>query len=233
VSIFSLRFQAKENVKNVFARYNDPVKRAEDQLSIEKKIIERGSIDIKMPGLIDPYFMRDNLLAFFADRLKVYLKGQGARHDLIDAVFSLEGQDDLLLIVRRVEALGEFLETEDGAALLAGIKRASNILRIEEKKDEHSFDDFPVDENLFEQGEERALFKAMGKMEREAGEALEREDFTAAMKALAELKGPVDDFFEQVTVNADDEKLRRNRLALLARIRRATLSIADFSKIEE
>jgi glycyl-tRNA synthetase beta chain len=172
-----------------------------------------------------------DLLDFFADRLKVYLRDQGARHDLIDAVFSLGGQDDLLMIVRRVEALGKFLQTEDGANLLAGTKRASNILRIEEKKDGRTYDGTP-DPTLFEKEEEKILEAKLTEAEQAAKTAVECEDFEAAMTALAQLRAPVDAFFDNVTVNAEDADLRENRLKLLNRIRAATLTVADFSRIE-
>jgi glycyl-tRNA synthetase beta chain len=173
----------------------------------------------------------NHLLSFFADRLKVHLRDQGARHDLIDAVFALGGQDDLLLIVRRVEALGEFLETDDGANLLAGAKRAQNILRIEEKKDGRSFDG-ALDPALFAQDEETALAAAIDTAEADARTAVRDKDFEAAMTALAGLRAPVDAFFDKVTVNADDGALRENRLKLLSRIRTATLQVADLSKVE-
>jgi len=170
-----------------------------------------------------------NLLAFFADRLKVYLRDQGARHDLVDAVFALGG-DDLLMIVARVDALGRFLETEDGEHLLAGAKRAMNILRIEEKKDGRSFDEAP-DPARLEQPQEKALAKAVDEVEKAAASAIENEDFEAAMSAMALLRAPVDAFFDNVTVNADDPALRENRLRLLNRIRATTQTVADFSKI--
>ncbi|MCJ2011474.1 glycine--tRNA ligase subunit beta [Methylobacterium sp. J-076] len=174
-----------------------------------------------------------DLLAFFADRLKVYLRDQGARHDLVDAVFALPGQDDLLLIVRRVEALQRFLETEDGKNLLAGYKRAANILRIEEKKDGRAYDAAP-DAALAARGEpaERALAEALQTARAEASKAVAAEDFSGAMRALSTLRAPVDAFFTDVTVNADDPKLRENRLALLNALRAATREVADFSKIE-
>ncbi len=172
-----------------------------------------------------------DLLDFFADRLKVYLRDQGARHDLIDAVFSLGGQDDLLMIVRRVEALGKFLQTEDGANLLAGTKRASNILRIEEKKDGKAYDGLP-DPTRLEKEEEKILEAKLTEAEQAAQAAVECEDFEAAMTALAQLRAPVDAFFDNVTVNAEDPSLRENRLKLLNRIRAATLTVADFSRIE-
>jgi glycyl-tRNA synthetase beta chain len=170
-----------------------------------------------------------SLLNFFADRLKVYLHDQGARHDLVDAVFTL-GDDDLLMIVDRVQALGRFLDTENGEHLLIGIKRAMNILRIEEKNDSSTFDQ-QLDPNLFDQPEEKELATAVVEMQKTATKAIANEDFEAAMVAMAKLRAPVDAFFDHVTVNADDPKLRENRLRLLNQIRATTLEVADFSKI--
>ena len=173
----------------------------------------------------------DDLLFFFADRLKVQLRDQGARHDLVDAVFSLEGQDDLLMIVRRVEALGKFLDTDDGKNLLAGYKRATNIIRIEEKKDKREYVGAP-DAALYQLPEEKALAGAIATAKDDASSAVAREDFAAAMTAMASLRPAVDAFFDKVTVNADDKALRENRLKLLNEIREATRAVADFSKIE-
>lgn len=173
----------------------------------------------------------DDLLSFFADRLKVQLREQGARHDLVDAVFALEGQDDLLMVVRRVEALGKFLDSDDGKNLLAGVKRASNILRIEEKKDGKSYNG-SVDAKLLDAAEEKALASAVATANSEASAAVAKEDFAAAMTALAKLRPFVDAFFDKVTVNADDKAVRANRLTLLNEIREATRAVADFSKIE-
>jgi glycyl-tRNA synthetase beta chain len=172
-----------------------------------------------------------DLLPFFADRLKVQLRDQGARHDLVDAVFSLGGQDDLLMVVRRVEALGKFLETDDGKNLLAGAKRASNILGIEEKKDKRAFDGAP-DTSLYKLDEEKALARAIDQVKSEAGAAVVKEDFAAAMTAMAKLRPAVDAFFDKVKVNDDEPKVRENRLKLLNEIRAATRAVADFSKIE-
>jgi len=172
-----------------------------------------------------------DLLAFFADRLKVQLREQGARHDLVDAVFSLEGQDDLLLIVRRVEALGQFLNTEDGKNLLAGYKRATSIIRIEEKKDNTSYTGAPNPE-LYRQAEEWELARAIDVAKTDASSAVGREDYAAAMRAMAKLRPHVDAFFDKVTVNVDERDLRANRLRLLNEIREATRAVADFSKIE-
>jgi len=173
-----------------------------------------------------------DLLTFFADRLKVQLREQGARHDLVDAVFALGGQDDLLMIVRRVEALGKFLESDDGKNLLAGTKRASNILSIEEKKDKRTFDGAP-DAALYSLDEEKALAKAIGEVKAEASASVAKEDFAAAMSAMAKLRPPVDAFFDKVRVNDDDAKVRENRLKLLGEIRSATRAVADFSKIQD
>jgi glycyl-tRNA synthetase beta chain len=175
--------------------------------------------------------LASDLLAFFADRLKVQLREQGARHDLVDAVFALEGQDDLLLIVRRVEALAKFLETDDGKSLLAGIKRATNIIRIEEKKDGREYTGAP-DPKLYQLDEELALARAIDAAKTEAERAVIAEYFEAAMRAMASLRPHVDEFFDKVTVNVDDKPLRENRLKLLNEIRAATRAVADFSRIE-
>jgi glycyl-tRNA synthetase beta chain len=173
----------------------------------------------------------DDLLSFFAERLKVQLREQGARHDLVDAVFALGGQDELLLIVRRVEALGKFLDTDDGKNLLAGIKRGVNILRIEEKKDKKEYTAAP-DASLLKEPQEKALAGAIATAKKDASAAVAKEDFAAAMSAMAKLRPHVDAFFDKVTVNADDAKLRENRLKLLNEIREATRAVADFSRIE-
>ncbi len=179
----------------------------------------------------NPGPIADDLLEFFADRLKVYLRDKGIRHDLIDAVFALGDQDDLLMIVKRVEALSAFLETEDGSNLLAGVKRALNILRIEEKKDKTRFEGNPL-QNLLVVGEEKELHRAVTTAIAQSLTSVKTENFAEAMAALAKLRGPVDEFFDKVVVNADDPNFRENRLKLLNRIREATTNVADFSKIE-
>ncbi len=171
------------------------------------------------------------LLAFFADRLKVSLKEKGVRHDLIDAVFALGGEDDLVRLLARVEALGAFLASDDGANLLVAARRASNIAGIEAKKDGASFE-APVDPALLAQAEEKDLFARLSGVEEAVRKAVGVEDFAAAMRALASLRGPLDAFFEHVTVNADDPALRANRLKLLSQIRRTTMLVADFARIE-
>ncbi len=175
--------------------------------------------------------LASDLLAFFADRLKVHLRGEGVRHDVIDACFRLGGQDDLVLLVRRVHELQKFLATEDGANLLAGYRRAANILAAEEKKDGRAYDD-PPDPARAEAAEEKALLAALDAAEPALDDALAREDFAAAMAGLAGLRAPIDAFFEAVVVNVEDEDLRANRLRLLNRVRRATGRVADLSAIE-
>jgi glycyl-tRNA synthetase beta chain len=171
------------------------------------------------------------LLAFFADRLKVYLRDKGARHDLIDAVFALPGQDDLMIIVRRVEALGLFLDSEDGRNLLAGYRRAANILRAEEKRDGAGAFASAHDPALLALPAEKDLADMLAAAGAAARERAGREDFEGAMRALATLRPPVDAFFLDVTVNADDPDLRRNRLRLLNELREAMHAVADFSKV--
>ncbi len=178
-------------------------------------------------------FDSQNLDAFFADRLKVHLRDRGIGHDLIDAVFSTSGGSDLVATVKRIEALREFLKTEDGENLLAGYKRAANIVRIEEKKDGPSIEySGEVDKSFFEQDEEKSLHAELQMARATAAKALKTENFSAAMAAMAPLRGPVDLFFEAVTVNADDPAIRRNRLCLLNQIRKTLGRVADFSKIE-
>lgn len=173
----------------------------------------------------------DNLLSFFADRLKVHLRGEGIRHDVIDACFQLGGQDDLVLLVSRVKSLQSFVETEDGKNLLAGYKRATNILAAEEKKDgvEYTLD---PDVKFASLPEETALFVALDHAEHAIAPALTAEDFAAAMSAMAALRAPIDAFFDKVTVNDDNDVVRRNRLCLLNRVKKVMEQVAVFSAIE-
>lgn len=202
----------------------DPYALRRAALGVIRIIVENGiRIDLlKLTG-----GDRD-LLSFFHDRLKVYLRDKGARHDLIDAVITPES-DDLLLVVSRVAALGIFLDTDDGKNLLAGTKRAANILAAEEKKGTAIA--AVVDPDLFIETAEKNLFEAIERAEQEASAAILIQDYSDAMRALSVLRAPVDEFFEAVLVNADDDAVRANRLALLARIRSATGQVADFSKI--
>ena len=172
-----------------------------------------------------------DLLSFFADRLKVHLKERGVRHDCIDAVFSLGTEDDLVRLLARVNAISAFLATPDGENLLIAYRRAANILKIEEQKDGRSYTSLP-DPALYASDEERLLFESLESESQAIASAIDNEQFAESMQSLAKLRGPVDDFFEHVTVNADDAKLRENRLKLLSRIRSALDGIADFAKIE-
>jgi glycyl-tRNA synthetase beta chain len=206
----------------------DPFALRRAALGVIRIVLDNKLRRLRLQSLIPK---TDDLLSFFADRLKVQLREQGARHDLVDAVFALEGQDDLLLIVRRVEALGEFLDSEDGKNLLAGYKRATNIIRIEEKKDARAYTGAPQSK-LYQQAEEKELAATIDAAKEEAARAVEKENFAAAMRAMAKLRPHVDAFFDKVTVNVDDKALRENRLKLLNQIREATRTVADFSRIE-
>ena len=210
------------------------------------------AIDEKPTGSKDPYALRraalgvirlvlenevrlplstkasDDLLAFFHDRLKVYLRDKGIRHDLIDAVITLQS-DDLLMSTRKAEALQKLIDSEDGTNLLAGYKRAANILAAEEKKGTTVAPS--VSHELLESDSELELEKTLNQIVENAAQAVEKEEYSSAMSELAKLREPVDSFFENVLVNVEDEKVRANRLALLARIRTATETVADFSKI--
>jgi glycyl-tRNA synthetase beta chain len=172
-----------------------------------------------------------NLLSFFHDRLKVFLKDQGIRHDVIDACLAMPGNDDLTLLVKRAEALAAFLKTEDGPNLLQGYKRANTILSQAEAKDGVEYS-FGADIKFAETDEERALFTALDAAEAAITPAMTAEDFPAAMAAMAQLRAPIDAFFTAVQVNADNQIVRRNRLNLLHRIRAICSGVADLTKIE-
>jgi glycyl-tRNA synthetase beta chain len=202
-----------------------------------KSKIERGSVlfptkemnEIEQETAYD-YAVAD-LLAFFADRLKVYLRDKGARHDLIDAVFALPGQDDLLMIVRRLEALGKLLDSEDGKNLIIGYRRAANILRAEEKRDgadafagKHVHTALALPAEIY-------LADAVASAGAAARERVKNEDFEGAMRALSPLRAPVDAFFLDVTVNDPDPETRVNRLRLLGELRAAMHEVADFSRV--
>ncbi len=199
-----------------------------------RNIVEKHTEDAFRLGYLEIASQIDNLMIFFEDRLKVQLREQNARHDLVDATLetgSLVEGHQLLLIVRRVEALGKFLDTEDGKNLLAGYKRATNIIRIEERRDKTEYTGEPSAE-LYRQAEEWELARAIDTAAAEATAAVAREDFAAAMSAMAKLRPHVDAYFDKVTVNVDDAPVRANRLKLLNQIRAATRAVADFSKIE-
>ncbi|MGX5665336.1 glycine--tRNA ligase subunit beta [Rhizobium daejeonense] len=201
----------------------DPYALRRAALGVVRIILERG---IRLPLLA---VIKDaDLLSFFHDRLKVYLRDQGARHDIIDSVLTPEA-DDLLMVARRAEALTAFITSEDGKNLLAGTKRATQLLAAEEKKGTVVAD--AVSEALLKLDAEQALFAAIKVASAEAADAVAKEDFRSAMQALSKLRAPVDTFFDDVLVNDDDAAIRANRLALLKAIREATGTVADFSKI--
>lgn len=202
------------------------------RLIVENKLrLPLGDAFAKAAGLYQGLGAPDGILDFFADRLKVHLREGGVRHDLVSAVFALGGEDDLVRLLARVTALQSVLSTDEGVNLLAGVRRAGNIVRAEEKKDGAAHDG-RTDDGLLAEDEEKALSQALIVAEDGADKALADEDFEAAMAALASLRGPVDAFFDKVTVNDYDPAVRRNRLALLARVGSAAHRIADFSKIE-
>ncbi|MEX3007914.1 glycine--tRNA ligase subunit beta [Hoeflea sp. TYP-13] len=201
----------------------DPYALRRAALGVIRLLLEN---EIRLPLL--QFGVSEDLLSFFHDRLKVYLRDKGARHDLIDAVISADA-DDLLMVLKRVEALGELLDSEDGQNLLAGTKRAANILAAEEKKNTRIAG--VVDAGLMTEPAEKSLSAAIDEAENTAAAAVRNEDFTAAMRALGELRRPVDAFFDDVLVNDEDQAVRANRLALLRRIRSATETVADFSRI--
>ncbi len=201
---------------------------ADDLLATVRRSLEPAGADAFAP---DEREVAGDVLSFLADRLKVALRDKGVRHDLIDAVFSLDGEDDLVRLVTRVEALQAFLKSSDGANLLAGYCRAANILRIEEKKDNRTYSGEP-DPQLLAQDEEKKLFTAMATANDLIKAELERERFVEAMTAMAQMRAPVDAFFDKVTVNDKDSNLRENRLKLLAQIVSTAHTVVDFSKIE-
>ena len=172
-----------------------------------------------------------DLLSFLHDRLKVHLRDQGIRHDVIDACLAMPGNDDLVLLVRRAEALAAFLKTEDGENLLQGFKRAANLLAQAEAKDGVEYS-FGADPKWAEYDEERAIFAALDAAEARIRPAMEREDFGEAMSALAALRAPLDAFLTAAQVNTENQVIRRNRLNLLSRIRKLCLEVADLTKIE-
>jgi glycyl-tRNA synthetase beta chain len=225
---YALRRAALGVIRIALAGKHDLVPRSLLEMHIKR--IRPGLSDVEISNVGDSF--KD----FFQERLKVQLRDEGARHDLVDAVLHLGGREaGIVSTVRRVEALGKFLDTEDGKNLLAGYKRATNIIRIEEKKDGREYVERP-DPSLYRQDEERALSQSIDAARNEASAAVASEDFEVAMRAMAKLRPHVDAFFDKVTVNvadgADKERLRENRLKLLNEIRDATRTVADFSRIE-
>jgi glycyl-tRNA synthetase beta chain len=219
----------------------DPFALRRAALGIIRLILENG-LRLPLRAAIDyasnafketNYGLRDvkpDLLTFVADRLKVHLRAEGVRHDLIAAVFAL-AEDDLVRLLARVDALAKFLDTEDGADLLIAYRRAANIVAIEERRDNRTYDG-PPDTTLFCEPAETQLYQSLSGMSTTLEPFLASENFDRAMGRLATLREPVDAFFDKVTVNTDDARLRENRLRLLSRIRAVMNQVADFSQIE-
>ncbi|MDE0049867.1 MAG: glycine--tRNA ligase subunit beta [Rhodospirillales bacterium] len=223
---FALRRAAIGAIRLIIENvYSLPLKRA-----FSNALAGYNGILPEEPG---PEATRDALLAFFVDRVKIDLRKRGVRHDWVSAVFGASGEDDLVRLLARVLAFGRFLDSEDGTNLLIAYRRAANILRIEEKKDGQSYEGEP-DTDLFDKdkAEERTLHKRIAIANTTVEFALAQANFEAAMKSMAELRKPVDAFFDNVTVNCEDPALRRNRLLMLSQIRSTLDRVADFSKIE-
>ena len=172
-----------------------------------------------------------DILSFTHDRLKVYLRDQGIRHDIIDACIAMDGSDDLTLLVKRARALSETLKTDDGENLIQGFKRANNILSQAEEADGVEYS-FGADPKFAETEAEKDLFTALDKAEAKITPAMAAQDFSTAMAAMADLRGPIDAFFEAVQVNAENPTVRRNRLNLLSRIRTICSAVADLTKLD-
>ncbi len=187
---------------------------------------------VKVKGLRPEADVAKDLMQFFTERLKVALKDQGVRHDLIDAVFAAKADDDLFRVVARANAVQEFLKTDDGANLLTAYKRAANILRDEQKKDAKTYSGKDVDEKLLAEEQEKALFKALSASGAKIRADIDKEDFKSAMSAMAGIRGAVDQFFDKIRVNAEDANLRANRLRMLGSIAGTMNDVADFSKLE-
>jgi glycyl-tRNA synthetase beta chain len=217
-----LALDAVEDEEKFLAQYDDANVRSEVRESIIRAMVN---------GDLEPNVVSTDLLSFFHDRLKVYLKDQGIRHDIIDACLAMPGNDDLTLLVKRATALSETLKTEDGANLLQGFKRANNILSQAEAKDGVEYS-FGADLKFAETDAERALFAALDQAEARIGPAMAAEDFGTAMAAMAALRAPIDAFFTAVQVNSDNPIVRRNRLNLLHRIRTVCSGVADLTRIE-
>ena len=208
----------------------DPFALRRAALGVTRLILD-NDLTISLTKLFGETEWSANLLGFFHDRLKVYLKDQGIRHDIIDACIAMDGSDDLTLLVKRAKALAATLSTDDGENLIQGFKRANNILTIEEAKDGVEYS-FGADPAHAQHDSERALFVALDEADTVIAPAMAAQEFGTAMAAMAELRGPIDAFFENVQVNADQQVVRRNRLNLLSRIRKTCLGVADLTRID-
>ena len=211
----------------------DPYALRRAALGVIRLVLENG-VRVALAGVFTQGYEgadESDLLSFFHDRLKVFLRDQGIRHDVIDACIAMEGNDDLTLLVKRARALEAFMSSEDGENLLQGFKRANNILSQAEEKDGVEYS-YGADKKFIEDAAEAALFDALAANEGAISSAIEAEDFAAAMGGMAALRAPVDAFFEAVQVNSDNQVVRRNRLNLLSQIRKVCGEVADLSRIE-
>jgi len=208
----------------------DPFALRRAALGVIRLVLE-NDLTVSLSGVFGEKDWASDLVAFFHDRLKTYLKDQGIRHDIIDACIAMEGSDDLTLLVKRARALSETLATDDGVNLIQGFKRANNILTQAEEKDGVEYS-YGADLKYAEEDAEKALFAALDKAEAAIDPAMKAEDFSTAMTAMAALRGPIDAFFTDVQVNAEQQVVRRNRLNLLSRIRKICLSVADLTRVE-
>jgi glycyl-tRNA synthetase beta chain len=221
------RFAAELMIASLPADWRDQIAQFEER-EREAVLLRMEKVQTSLTGARD---RSSDLLAFFHDRLKVFLRDQGIRHDVIDACLAMPGNDDLTLLVKRAEALQAFLSTEDGTNLLQGFKRANNILTQAEQKDGVEYS-FGADPKFAETDEERALFAALDAGEAAIKPAMAAEDFAAAMAAMAKLRAPIDAFFTAVQINTENQIVRRNRLNLLHRIRALVAQVADLTKVE-
>ena len=208
----------------------DPFALRRAALGVIRLVLE-NDLTVSLSGVFGEKDWASDLVAFFHDRLKTYLKDQGIRHDIIDACIAMEGSDDLTLLVKRARALSETLATDDGVNLIQGFKRANNILTQAEEKDGVEYS-YGADLKYAEEDAEKALFAALDKAEAAIDPAMKAEDFSTAMTAMAALRGPIDAFFTDVQVNAEQQVVRRNRLNLLSRIGKICLSVADLTRVE-
>ena len=216
---------------DTFLKAEDAGEKLQAMMAVPETVVALEELRMTLPGLVEPQNTIPSLLSFFHDRLKVHLRDQGIRHDVIDACLAMPGNDDLTLLVKRAEALAGFLKTEDGANLVQGFRRANNILTQAEERDGVEYS-FGPDAKLAQGAEEAALFTALDAAEAAIDPAMAAEDFAAAMGAMAALRAPIDAFFEAVQINTDNQIIRRNRLNLLHRIRAICLSVADLRRIE-
>jgi len=226
-----LRLKLNEVIREAIVPFRQIMEATASQIDAQVQAAKDAGLEGAVLTHAESTSVRHELLDFIADRLKVALKEKGVRHDLIAAVFALGGDDDLVDLLARVNELNKILGTDDGANLLVAYRRAANILRIEEKKDNQTYDQ-DIQDALIQRGEERVLYDSLATTYQFIERYLLEENYTATMRALSHMRAPVDAYFDKVTVNVEDDVLRANRLRLLNRIRRTMDRVADFSRIE-